>query len=578
VLPGSKSNGYLPIQWRPRSDEKDPLLNIQTADFIQRAPSFQLPALDTAVNPPSAPIAPAVVIPPFGPRIIVGMIGALVAVIMSAVNYYSTDINMGDIQGGFLFGHDEAAWARSLFEVGTVIGMTFAPWCAITFSLRRFCLVMTATMMIIGVMFPFAPNIEVFYALRLLQGMSGGFLTPILLTVALRYCPPQYGLFAFAAYALSSNFGPNMALPAAAWSSDYGGYPWIFWNIVPFSAISIAAVAYGIPKDPLRLDRFKTFDWVGVLAGVPSISALVIAASQCDRLNWLSSPLFCFLLIGGGCLFCFFLVNEWFHPEPIFNLRILARPNFLHSVVGIVALVVIFLGVIEIPIFFLSEMKGYRPTDVAPLALIIALPQLVILPVVSAILNIEKVDCRLIFAIGLGLVAYSCYLATFITSDWIRTDFYFIVALLALGEAMAILPLLMFVVADMAPEEGPYVSAMFNSMKGFASVLIRTLLEGLGHIRTQYHSSIIASELGRNPLAYEERLATFNHHLGSAIGDEGTRADASLEMLAHQVHAQSYTLAIADMYRLLLLLTLAMIVLTGVLPTRVRPPRSAIAR
>jgi len=506
------------------------------------------------------------------------MIGVLIAVIMSAVNYYSTDINMGDIQGGFLFGHDEAIWARSLFEVGMVLGMTFAPWCVITFSVRRFCLVMTATMMIAGIMFPFAPNLVLFYVLRFVQGLSGGFLTPILLTVALRYCPPQYCLYAFGAYALSSNFGPNMALPVAAWSSDYGGYSWIFWNIVPFSMISIAAVTYGLPKDPLRLDRFKTFDWVGVLTGVPAISALVIAASQCDRLNWFASPLFCLLFAGGGLLFCFFLVNEWFHPAPIFNLRILARPNFLHSVLGIIALVVIFLGVVEIPIFFLSEIKGYRAADVAPLALIIALPQLLILPIVSAILTIEKVDCRLVFALGLGLVAYSCYLATFITSEWIRNDFYFIVSLLALGEAMTILPLLMFVIADMEPDEGPYVSALFNSMKGFASVFITTLLEGVGHLRTQYHSSIITSQLGRNPLAYEERLATFNHHLGSAIGDEGARADVSVEMLAHQVHAQSYTLAMADMYRVLLLLTLVMIVFTCILPTRLRPPRAATVR
>jgi DHA2 family multidrug resistance protein len=553
-------------------------VNIRATDIVQQGPSVQFPPLAAADRSPSVPIAPVVIIPPFGPRIIIGMIGVLIAVIMSAVNYYSTDINMGDIQGGFLFGHDEAAWARSLFEVGMVLGMTFAPWCVITFSVKRFCLVMTATMMIVGIVFPFAPNLVVFYVLRFIQGLSGGFLTPILLTVALRYCPPKYCLYAFGAYALSSNFGPNMALPVAAWSSDYGGYSWIFWNIVPFSVISIAAVAYGIPKDPLRLDRFKAFDWVGVLTGVPAISALVIAASQCDRLNWFASPLFCLLLVGGGLLFCFFLVNEWFHPAPIFNLRILARSNFLHSVIGIVALVVIFLGVVEIPIFFLSEMKGYRPADVAPLALIIALPQLMILPAVSTLLNIERVDCRLVFAVGLGLVAYSCYLATFITSDWVRADFYFIVALLALGEAMTILPLLMFVIADMAPDEGPYVSAMFNSMKGFASVFITTLLEGVGHIRTQYHSSIITSQLGRNPLAYEERLAALNHHLGSAIGDEGARADASVEMLAHQVHAQSYTLAMADMYRVLLLLTLAMILLTGILPTRLRPPRAATAR
>jgi DHA2 family multidrug resistance protein len=548
-------------------------VSIQAAEFAREV-SFPLSSSPPSITAgvPGALLVPAIVIPPFGPRIVMGMIGVLTAVIMSAVNYYSTDINMMDIQGELLFSHDEAAWSKGVFEAGMVVGMTFAPWCAVTFTLRRVCLVMTALMALCGILCPFAPTIPAFYVLRAAQGLSGGALTPLLITVALRYCPPHYRLYGFAAYALSSNFGPNMSLPAAAWSSDYGGLLGIFWNIVPFCAISLAAIAYGLPKDPLRLDRFRTFDWLGVLTGVLSIAALTIAATQGDRLNWFSSPLFSLTAVGGGLLFSFFLLNEWFHPAPVFKLQILSRRNFLFSIIGIVVLVVVFLGVIVIPIGFLGEVKGYRGADVAALALIIALPQLLILPLVSVLLNIERVDCRWVFATGFGLVAYSCYLATSITSDWVRNDFYFIVALLSIGEALAILPILMLVVADMPPDDGPYISAMFNSMKGFASVLIATIIEGFGRLRTEYHSSILVSRLGKQPTAYRERLDIFDGRLVSAIGEPATRADASLEMLAHQVHIQSYTLAIADLYRLLLLITLAMIALTALLPTRIQPP------
>jgi DHA2 family multidrug resistance protein len=506
------------------------------------------------------------------------MIGVLTAVIMSAVNYYSTDINMADIQGGLLFGHDEAAWSKGVFETGMVVGMTFAPWCAVTFTLRRVCLVMTILMPLFGILCPLAPNMSVFYILRAAQGLCGGALTPLLITVALRYCPPHYRLYGFAAYALSSNFGPNMSLPAAAWSSDYGGLYGIFWNIVPFCAVNLAAIAYGLPKDPLRLDRFRTFDGLGVLTGVISIAALTIAATQGDRLNWFASPLFSLAAIGGGLLFCFFLLNEWSHPAPIFKLQILGRRNFLFSIIGIVALVVVFLGVIVIPIGFLSEVHGYRPADIAVLALIIALPQLLFLPLVSALLNIERVDCRWVFAAGFGLVACSCYLATSITSDWVRSDFYFIVALLSVGEALTILPILMLVVADMPPEDGPYISAMFNSMKGFASVLIAMIVEGFGRLRTEHHSSILVGRLGQQPMAYQERLDIFDGHLANAIGEPASRADVSLGMLAHQVHVQSTTLAIADLYRMLLLITLGMIALTAFLPTRIRPPRAVVRK
>ncbi len=529
---------------------------------------------DSSAAPTIIVAAPAIIVPDFGPRIAVGMTGVLISVVMSAVNYYSTDINTADIQGGLLFGHDEAAWSKGAFEAGMVVGMTFAPWCAVTFTLRRVALVLTAMMAMTGMLCPFVPNIAVFYVLRTAQGLSGGALTPLLITVALRYCPPQYRLYGFAAYALSSNFGPNMSLPAAAWSSDYGGLLGIFWNIVPFCAASLVAIAYGLPKDPLRLDRFKTFDWLGAVTGSLSIAALVIAATQGDRLNWFASPLFALLLAGGGLLFAFFLLHEWFHPAPIFKLQILGRPNFLFSVIGIVVIVIVFLGVVVVPLAFLGEVRGYRPADTAILALIVALPQLIILPLVSALLNIERIDCRWMFGIGLGLVSYSLYLATHITSDWIRDDFYFSAALLSVGEAMAILPLLMLVADNMPPEDGPYISAMFNSMKGFASVLVGTIIDGFGRLRDGYHSSIIVSRLGQQPPAFQERLDILSSRLANTIGDQGARGHISLERLAHQVHAQSYTMAIADLYRLLLWITLAMIALTALLPTRIGPPRA----
>jgi DHA2 family multidrug resistance protein len=523
-------------------------------------------------------IPPPHIIPSFGPRIVVGMLGMLLAVIMSAVNLYSTDINGADIQGGMLFGADEQAWSKGSFEAAMVVGMTFAPWCAVTFTLRRMALAMTGLMAVAGLLSPFAPNLAIFYILRAIQGLAGGAVTPLLITVALRYCPPQYRLYGFAAYALSSNFGPNMALPIAGWSSDYGGLLGIFWNIAPFCALSMAALAYGLPKDPLRLDRFKGFDIVGVTTGAISLAMLATAATQGDRLNWFASPLFTLLLVGGGFLFAFFLLNEWFHPAPIFKLQILGRPNFLFAVIGILVLVIVFLGVVVVPITFLSEAHGYRPSDVGNLALVIALPQLIILPLFSAILNIERVDCRWIFIAGLLLVAGSCYMATSLTSEWVRDDFYLLVTLLSAGEAMAILPLLMLVVADMPPEDGPYVSALFNSTKGFASILIGTIIEGFGRWRTGHHSSVLVSQLGHQPTAYQEHLSVVGKSLAGTVAEPGARADVALEMLAEHVHLQSFTLAMADLYRLLLAILIAMIVVTLTVPTRIYPPRSIAPR
>ncbi len=64
---------------------------------------------------------------------------------------------------------------------------------------------------------------------------------------------------------------------------------------------------------------------------------------------------------------------------------------------------------------------------------------------------------------------------------------------------MAILLLLMLVVDGCGPRTGPLMSALFNSTKGFASVLIGTIIEGFGRWRIGHHSSVLVSQLGRQP-------------------------------------------------------------------------------
>src|ERR1700692_1100574 len=174
------------------------------------------------------------------------------------------------------------------------------------------------------------------------------------------------------------------------------------------------------------------FNWGGLLTGFPAISMLVIGLYQGDRLDWLNSPLICVMLGGGGLLFCLFLLNEWSHPLPFFKLRMLAQRNFTHSLITLAGVLVVLLGVAVIPSDYLIEVRGYRPLQIAPLALAVALPQLIALPVTAAILNISRVDCRWVLGLGLTLVAASCALGSFMTSDWVRENFYLLPALLTM--------------------------------------------------------------------------------------------------------------------------------------------------
>jgi DHA2 family multidrug resistance protein len=516
----------------------------------------------SAPAPSAAPEAPAPAPAPAQPsmslRLATGLIGMLLASLLAIVNEQVTALAMTDVRGALSIGHDDGSWLTVLFEAANVSTMIFAPWFGITFTLRRFTLVAVVASMLFGVLCPFAPNLSTFYVLRVLQGIACGCLPPMLIIVALRYLPPKIKLYGLAGYALTATFGPTIGTPLAALWTEYVSWKMAFWQIVPFGLISCASILYGLPQDAMKLERFRSFDWVGVLTGLPAVAMLVIGLLQGDRLDWLNSTFICVMLLGGSLLFVLFLVNEWYHPLPFFKLQLLYRRNFSHGLSTLVGAVMLLVGVAVIPAQFLAKVHSYRPLQTAPLALLVALPLLIALPLTAALLNIRRIDSRWVMAFGLSLVATTCFLGSFMTSEWVRENFYWLQSLQIVAQPMVILAILMGVTTGLPPTEGPFASAMFNSLKAFTGVAATALIDGLGTAREHFHSSMLVDHLGNN----------------ASIAGQSIDGAHGLGELAHRIHEQAVVLTSADLYRVMAVIAVAVLLLVPVLPVRIYPPWS----
>lgn len=508
--------------------------------------------------PVSAPAGPA----PFSLRIAGGLIGVLLAVLVSGFNEHVTEIDLPDMRGALGIGHDEGTWLTAIYEAFQISAMAFAPWFAVTFSIRRFTVAMVALFGALAAVAPFVPDLPSLYALRAVQGFAGGCMPPMLMTVALRYLPPGIKIYGLGAYALTATFGPNLGTPLAAFWFESFGWRWVFWEIIPFCVVAIALVAAGLPQDPLRLERFRQFDWRGLLLGGPGICMLVFGLMQGDRLDWFNSPFIVHMLVGGVFLFGLFMVNEWFHPAPFFRIQMLRQRNLSFALITITGVLMMVSVTAVVPSLYLVEVRGYRPLQIAPMALVVALPQLVALPLVAALCNIRWVDCRWVLAGGLMLIALSCLGGTLLTSDWIRDNFFALQALLVLGQPMTIIPILMLATLKLAPTDGPFVSGMFNMVKGLANVIAAAVVDILLTWREHLHSNVLLDGAGRG---------WFARQAGTAAGQNSPQP-AVLAALAHAVHDQALVLASADIYLVMVGVAVVMLLLNLILPQRVYPP------
>ncbi|WP_260858405.1 MFS transporter [Paraburkholderia sp. BCC1885] len=521
-----------------------------------------IPAPTPTIGPAPA-AAPAL----FGARILTGLAGVLLAVVIAQLNDHVTEAAMPDIRGALGVSHDDGTWLSTVYQITQVSATMFAPWCSGTFSLRRFTIGAVAVFALLGIVFPFAPTPDMLLLLRAFQGLAGGCLPPMLMTVALRFLPPGIKLYGLAAYALTATFAPNLGSPLAALWTEYVGWRFLFWQIVPLAFLSISMIAWGLPQDPLRLERFRQFDWRGVLLGFPAIGMLVTALQQGTRLGWSDSPLICLLFVAGSVMLALFLVNEWFHPLPFFKIQLLARRNLTHALITLGGVLLVLVAVPGVPSGYLAEVHGYRPLQLAPLALCVALPQLIALPAVAALCNIRRVDCRWVLAAGLALIALSCMAGSFMTSDWIRENFYVLQMLQIFAQPMAVIPLLMLATNGMTPMEGPFASAWFNTVKGFAVVVGAGVTEGITTMREHFHSNVLVDQLGNRPYV----LDIIGHQLASRPGLDH---QVMLALVGEHIREQALVLACADVFRLMAVVSIALIVLIPFVPTRIYPPRA----
>jgi DHA2 family multidrug resistance protein len=125
-----------------------------------------------------------------------------------------------------------------------------------------------------------------------------------------------------------------------------------------------------------------------------------------------------------------------------------------------------------------------------------------------------------------------------------------------MSQPLVIMSILMGITTGLSPTDGPFASAMVNSLKTFMGSAATALIEGLGTTREHFHSSMLVDHLGNNALMTGQSIDAVH-----GVGE-----------LAHRIHEQAEVLTSADLYRVLAGIAVALLLVTLVLPVRIYPP------
>lgn len=214
--------------------------------------------------------------PSFGSLVAVLVLGAVLALVNTTI----VGVALPQVGAEFDTGIDVLSWVGTAYVLAIAFAIPLSGWATVRFGLRRTWLTALGVFTLGSALAAVAPGLEPLIAARVVQGLGGGMLEPVMLTAIAQAAGPARMGRAMGIVAGAIGLGPLVGPVLGGVVVDVLDWRWMFGAFVPLGLLALALSGRLLPGSagtPKRLDR------AGLgLIGTGSLGVLY-ALSQASR-------------------------------------------------------------------------------------------------------------------------------------------------------------------------------------------------------------------------------------------------------------------------------------------------------
>lgn len=201
---------------------------------------------------------------------------------------------------------------------------------------------------------------------RIFQGIGGAMITAIAPAMVTAYIPMDMKGKAMGVIMTLAALGTAIGPTIGGLLTQYASWHWIFFINIPIGIFAVLLGARVIPSAK-GSGTLAGFDRSGAVSIFIGLATLLFAVTEGYSFGWTSPVILCMLAISATAI-GFFLWHEIHVPNPILEIRLFVRRNFLLTNLALVLVFLSFSGINYLLPFYLEYVKGY-PTSTAGLVL-----------------------------------------------------------------------------------------------------------------------------------------------------------------------------------------------------------------
>jgi DHA2 family multidrug resistance protein len=490
----------------------------------------------------------------------------MLSAFLVVVNASTVNVTLPPMMTAFGLNLDQAQWIITAYMIASAVLIPMVGWLGNWLGNRNLLLLSLLVFVGSSILCGLAWSGPTLILFRVLQGIGGGPITPMVMVFLSAVFPEQQRGLAMGLYGMASAFGPAVGPVLGGYITEHLSWRMVFYmNVLP-GILCIALVLLVIPNT--REAARRSLDLAGLLTLVVFLVSLLMALTQGHQQGW-DAPYIRRLLLTAGVAGVTFVLLEWFQREPLIDLRLYTNLAFAGVSLAILLNSMTFWGTGFLQTILLQRLLDYTPA----LAGFIVMPGALVLALMMLTTGrlADLVDRRYMVWGGLGMFALGSYWFSFLSLERPQSWFMTMIVWRYATIPFIFTPLNAASLLLLPPDKVRMGSGLINILQqGMGGAVGLALMTTVLQQRLSVHAGQFDAQQAFTSLPLENVLGGVQEVVRQA-GEGGPWGDTTAQTLVYQHLLQHATVAAyQDCFLLLTAMTLAVVPLVCLLRQRKR--------
>ncbi|SDQ57399.1 MFS transporter, DHA2 family, multidrug resistance protein [Paraburkholderia fungorum] len=481
----------------------------------------------------------AATLPPLtGGKLVLATVAVALATFMNVLDSSIANVAIPTIAGNLGVSVDEGTWVITLFAAANAISIPLTGW--LTQRVGQIKLFVWAILLFVlsSWLCGIAPTLPILLGARILQGAVAGPLIPLSQAILLGSYPKEKSSHALALWAMTATVGPIAGPALGGWITDSYSWSWIFYINIPVGLFA-ASVTWAIYRTRETPTKRLPIDKIGLISLIAWVGSLQIMLDKGKDLDWFNSPVIVGLTVFAAISFVFFVIWELTEKNPIVDLKLFGKRNFLGGTIAIsVAYAVFFSNLVLLP-QWMQGYLNYRSVDAGLATAPLGIFAVILAPVMAKIM--PKSDARVLATLAFLGFAGVFFMRSHYTTGVDTWTLVLPTLLQGVPTALFFVPLTAIILSGLPAARIPAAAGLSNFARVFAGAVGTSLAATGWNDRTILHHAQLAEQTSVNNPTFVAALDSLQHSLGGS-------ASQAMAYFEQSMNAQAAMLGLNDIF------------------------------